>query len=594
MASTVSRENFDSQAYLKANRDVAKNWGGDAYSHYITHGQYEGRKLKPSIPSPSVEESLASIKTGNNMATTTQAGAPTQQEAERRSEMVEGVVQQTLKDPYVFMKKETPSTIQTSKDIQIREQGMGGTEIGGITDPRFQINGVNTQVPVVTGHAARGVQVSDTPASQYRAFTTGAASMEEAQGQVSSDAVMEAAQGDLDALARAAQGTATEEDFMTAAHADLDAAVATAAVKDVTPQELVSYQMEQLTKGIEEGELPTWARPAADAVEAQLASRGLSRSSVGQAALTNAIIQAAMPMAQQNAQTYFSRTESNLNREQQANLQNAQSKLSITMANLSAENQARLANSQFMQTMTLSNLSNEQQAAITNAQNLASMDMANLDARQQAASQNAQAFLSMDMANLSNRQQASLTKAQLKQQTLLSNQSSENAARQFNAASRNQTNQFMANLGATVSMNNAARQDAMSQFNVGQVNAMRQFRVNTKMAIEQFNAQNATAIDQSNLQWRRQVNQANTAAQNAVNQANAMNAFNLSNQSLTFMWQEMRDAAKWSFEAAQNDAQRKTVLATAAMGNEAATDNSTKNSIAALGAAAMNLYSKIS
>jgi hypothetical protein len=151
----------------------------------------------------------------------------------------------------------------------------------------------------------------------------------------------------------------------------------------------------------------------------------------------------------------------------------------------------------------------------------------------------------------------------------------------------------MSNLAATVDMNNAARRDAMSQFNAGQTNAMKQFNTNTRMAVEQFNAQNATAIDQSNLQWRRQVNQINTAGDNAVNQANAMNAFNLSNQALTFMWQEMRDAAKWSFEAGQNDQQRKVALATAAMGNEAATDNATKNSIAALGAAALNLYGKI-
>ena len=33
-----------------------------------------------------------------------------------------------------------------------------------------------------------------------------------------------------------------------------------------------------------------------------------------------------------------------------------------------------------------------------------------------------------------------------------------------------------------------------------------------------------------------------------LNQANAMNAFNLSNQGLSFLWQEMRDAAKWEYE----------------------------------------------
>ena len=49
-----------------------------------------------------------------------------------------------------------------------------------------------------------------------------------------------------------------------------------------------------------------------------------------------------------------------------------------------------------------------------------------------------------------------------------------------------------------------------------------------------------------------------------------MNAFNLSNQGLSFLWQEMRDAAKWEYEAAENDEERAATLAVA-LGNEAAT-----------------------
>ena len=68
------------------------------------------------------------------------------------------------------------------------------------------------------------------------------------------------------------------------------------------------------------------------------------------------------------------------------------------------------------------------------------------------------------------------------------------------------------------------------------------------------------------------LNTANTAGLNAVNQANAMNSFNLSNQGLSFLWQEMRDAAKWEYESAQNAEERQTNLAIAALGNEAADD----------------------
>lgn len=413
-------------------------------------------------------------------------GTPSPFESEQRSELAEQTLKKTLKDPASYINKTIPGAKQTSKDIKVK-----GQEILDPTAKKFQVDEKVKTGDTAIGKPDKDVKVADVDVEDYKAALVG-------------------------------KGVSSK-----AAQSDLDAAVADAVVAGVNPNELVSYQMEQLTKGIEDGEIPTWAQPAVDAVEAQLAARGLSRSSVGAAALSNAIIQAAMPMAQANAQTYFARKEANLNRRQQTSLQNAQAKLQL------------------------------------------------------------------ESQNLSNRQQTSILNAQQKQQALLSDQAAKNAARQFNASSENQMNSFMANLQATVDMTNAQRTDAMTQFNTGQKNAMKQFNEAQSFARQQFNAQNSTAIAQSNVQWRRQVNQINTAGQNAVNQANAMNAFNLSNQALTFMWQEMRDAAKWSFEAAENDEQRRIALAVAAMGNEAATNNATKNSIAALGAAAMNLYAKL-
>ena len=109
----------------------------------------------------------------------------------------------------------------------------------------------------------------------------------------------------------------------------------------------------------------------------------------------------------------------------------------------------------------------------------------------------------------------------------------------------------------------------------------------------QFNTQNSLAIEQSNVQWRRNLNTANTAGVNAVNQANAMNAFNLSNQGLSFLWQEMRDAAKWEYEAAQNSEDRASVLAQAALGNEAASDAVKSNNLKTLGQWAIDIWKTI-
>ena len=69
------------------------------------------------------------------------------------------------------------------------------------------------------------------------------------------------------------------------------------------PQEaLVSTQINGLLEGMENGEIPVWARPAVAQVEQMLAQRGMSASTVGRDSLFNAIIQSAMPIAQSNAQ----------------------------------------------------------------------------------------------------------------------------------------------------------------------------------------------------------------------------------------------------------------------------------------------------
>ena len=86
------------------------------------------------------------------------------------------------------------------------------------------------------------------------------------------------------------------------------------------------------------------------------------------------------------------------------------------------------------------------------------------------------------------------------------------------------------------------------------------------------------------------MNTANTAGINAVNQANAMNSFNLSNQGLSFLWQEMRDAAKWEYDSANNDADRQANLVVASLGNEAASDSSKAGILRTLGEFALDIW----
>ena len=364
---------------------------------------------------------------------------------------------------------------------------------------------------------------------------------------------------------------------------------------------LVSTQLTSLLDGIESGEIPAFARPAVAAVNEMLVARGLSASTVGRDALINSLITAAMPLAQSNAQSIKESVMSQRTIEAQAEQLNAQMRqqtaldradktFSMDMAQFTSDQQIALSNSKFLQTVTLTDANNEQQAMMQNAASNAQLDLATLDSNTKLVAQNAQAFLQLDMTNLNNRQQSEVLRAKMNQDRMLSNQASTNASLQFNATSENQTNQFMSNLKTQIDLNNAARQDSMEQFNATQDNAKEarrvgiaadiakfdaqlvtqvdQFNAQQDFARNQWNAQNSAAVEASNVEWRRQANTINTAAQNAINAQNAQNAFQMSSQSLAFLWQELRDQADFDFRAVENDENRKAQIVATALANE--------------------------
>ena len=360
-------------------------------------------------------------------------------------------------------------------------------------------------------------------------------------------------------------------------------------IEGLPEEALVSNQLDTLLKGIENGEIPTWAQPAVAAVEQMLAQRGMSASTVGRDNLINAIIQSSVPIAQANAQaiqqsvaqekTLISQEAlANAQFQQQTALQNANNVFRLDLAQFTADQQTALANSKFLQTVSLQNATAEQQGVIQNAVLMSQANIVEADANTKLAIQNAKSFLSVDLANLNAEQQVNILRAQQDQQRMLTNQASQNAAAQFNATSTNQTEQFMANLAAQINQFNAAQTNAISEFNATQANAaaardagrtaevnrlnsqlatqIDQFNANQDFARNQWNAQNAAAVEASNIQWRRQTNTANTAAQNAVNLQNAQNAFNLSTQAQAFIWQELRDQADFDFRYADNQRSR--------------------------------------
>ena len=311
-----------------------------------------------------------------------------------------------------------------------------------------------------------------------------------AQGQVSAQSLI----GDI-------EGAVSEESIAQGATAELD------------ERATLKFQMGELFKSFEEGKPPpAWAAPAVRQVGGMMAQRGLGASSMAAAAISQAIMESGIPIAQQDANKYA--------------------------------------------TIQLQNLNNQQQATLQNAATYAAMDRANLSSAMQAAVNNARSFLQMDTQNLSNEQQLKTIDLQSKFQKMFTDQAQENAARQFNAKSQLQVDQFFTELETQVANANSSRMAAMEQFNADQKNASKRYFAKLNDARERFNITNENLISQSNAVWRRNVNTANTAGQNAANQQNALNLLGTTQANLDKLWQRYRDEASWMVQISENAAQR--------------------------------------
>ena len=483
-------------------------------------------------------------------------------------------------------------------------QGVGGVQ-GTVALPTAQAGTATAQQQTKT--QAQQLQAQAVTPQVREALQT----IEGAQGQESQGAQVQAQQqaGTSVANLTAAQGTATKmtnpvqreiqagELISTTANAEKAKAFTEqvqAATASPSDKATTAGQLATLTANFDATNPPAWVAGAIRGVNAVMQQRGLGASSIAGQALVQAAMESALPIARADAQVQAQFETQNLsNRQQramlaaqqranfiglefdqafQANVQNAARIADIANRNFTAEQQVALENSRAAQTMNLNNLTNRQALTMAEASALASMDSANLNARQQSAVQNAQSFLQMDMANLSNRQQSDMFGAQQQIQSLFTDQAAQNAARQFNATSQNQVDQFFANLGQQANQFNATQMNAQAQFNAGQANTIERFNAEINNQRDQFNAQNQLVIAQSNANWRRQLATADTAAINRANELNAQNILGISNQAYNNLWQYYGDTMEWAWTSAENERSRVIELAMAQLQADSSAD----------------------
>lgn len=208
----------------------------------------------------------------------------------------------------------------------------------------------------------------------------------------------------------------------------------------------------------------------------------------------------------------------------------------------------------------------------------------------QIAATDAATYFQADTNTFNAAQQMALLNTQNYQQSLLSNQAADNAAKQFNAQNTAQVQEFTANLVSSIADQNAARIQAAQVANQSADQAAQQFNATTEYQRQQFNAQNQFAIDQSNVLWRRQLNTANTASVNAANQFNAQNNYNLSVTAMNNLWNQFRDEASWAFTASQNQDNRDYNLAVISNNQSFVSSQTDNDWMTALGTLASSIF----
>jgi len=364
-----------------------------------------------------------------------------------------------------------------------------------------------------------------------------------------------------------------------------------AAQMDLDPMATTQGQLNKLLQDFDAGNPPPWASAGMRSVNAVLNQRGLGASSIAGQAIIQAQMEAALPIAQSDAQTVFNLGIQNLsNRQQRAviaaeqrakfmaqdfdqefqtRVTNAAKVSDIANQNFNAEVQVTLENARMAQSVDLANLSNRQALVMADAAQIANLETTNLNNRQQAAVQNAQAFLQMDMTNLQYRQQTQLFKAQEQIKAMFTDTAAENAAAQFNASSQNQVNQFYDSLANETKKFNVSQTNAMEQFNTQQSNALKQFNAQQENAVAQFNASNGLVVSQANAKWNQQISTIDTAAQNQANLFDASSALGLTVREYEGMWQEYRDKMHQAHNTAESALDRQNQYAIAIMNKDA-------------------------
>lgn len=266
-----------------------------------------------------------------------------------------------------------------------------------------------------------------------------------AQGQVQDEELVKAktiAEADM---AQAEAVTADELDPAAKAQAVIgekftvdDGTLAAFQEGSIEAMDTVQGQLAKLMQDFDNGAVPGWAAGSIRAANDAMAARGLGGSSLAGAAIIQATMESAIPIANADAQAYREMKLNNLNRQTQVALANAAAQQGLSLQNLDNQQRVELQNSLAAGQLQQQNLSAQNAAVIANAQIKAALQGQNLSAENQAGILNAARYAESANINLNNAQQSLITASTLNSNIDLANLSTRTqqaiAEAQVNAA----------------------------------------------------------------------------------------------------------------------------------------------------------------
>ena len=196
---------------------------------------------------------------------------------------------------------------------------------------------------------------------------------------------------------------------------------------NVQALDTVRGQLASLMADFDDG-TPDWAAGSIRVANQAMAERGLGNSSIAAATIVQAAQEAALPIAQADAQIYANMNLTNISNQNKFALDNAAAARNFKLADLSNKQQAELANSTRAFNFLDASLSNYQAAMVANAQMSNALQEQDLSRSQQEQIANAARYSELENMNLTHDQQRRLTDATNQLQVDLANLSTKEKA----------------------------------------------------------------------------------------------------------------------------------------------------------------------